>query len=241
MVRSGTRRRVLRLHELRRTVGSARAAWIAPLWAIARRYVVIARDLTDVSDLPVASAEFVCRGLESSSPAELASFDPRLSVAEIERRVQEGQTCEIWRHEGTIVHFRWLIAAPASLPFLGLDFRPRDGDCLLYEVFTLTDNRVRGVHSQVARHSLRRASLAGNRRMLALCAWWNVPALRVGEKSGFERTGAVTRWQMGPVATFTATGEVEVSGSALSVPGSRGSRDGSNRDEDGERTGLTAG
>ena len=222
-------RNLFRFAELRRVVGGRKAVKIAPLWAVAKRYKVIVRDLTDVSDLPVASPAFTCHGLDSTSPVELVAFDRRLSVAEIERRLEEGQTCEIWRRDDRIVHFRWLTPARTSLRFLGLDFEPAEGDCLLFEVFTLAHERVRGVHGNVASHSLRRASSQGFRRMVALCAWWNTPALRVGEKFGFECAGAVTRWQLGPGIVFTVRGGVELREKRLSVSGSRPDRRGSSR------------
>jgi len=184
---------------------------------MAKRYVVIVRDLRDVSDLAMVSSDYSCHGLESSSPAELASFDRRLSEAEIERRKAAGQICEIWRSGDRIVHFRWYSRVRTSLPFLGLDFEPQDRDLLLFEVFTLASERVRGVHSNVARHSLKRASDSGFLRLVALCAWWNAPALRVGEKYGFEIAGTVTRWQLGPAATFSTSRSVEVQEGRLSV------------------------
>lgn len=217
MARSRVQQKLLRFSELRRTVGDRKAMWIAPLWAMAKRYVVIVRNLTDVSDLSEASSAYSCQGLESTSPAELANFDRRLSEAEIERRVEEGQIFQVWRLGDRLVHFRWLSTVRTTLPYLGLDFEPQDGDLLLFEVFTLADNRVRGVHSNVAPHSLRRASEGGFQRMVALCAWWNTPALRVGEKNGFEIAGTVTRWQLGPVATFSTSRSVEVQERRLSV------------------------
>jgi len=219
--RSSAQQNQLRFAELRRTVGDRKALWIAPLWAMTKRYLVIIRNLTDVSDLPVAYSAYTCHGLESSSPAELVSFDRRLSEAEIDGRIAAGQICEIWRLDSRIVHFRWLSTVRVSLPFLGLDFEPLAGDLLLFEVFTLADKRVRGIHTNVARHSLRRASDGGFQRMVALCAWWNAPALRVAEKNGFKIAGAVTRWQLGPVATFSTSRSVQVQGKTLSVLESR--------------------
>jgi len=229
LVRSSAGRNLSRLAELRCTVGDQRAIRIAPLWAVAKRYVVIVRGLTHVSDPPAGSAAYSCHGLESTSPAELAAFDRRLSIAEIERRTAAGQTCEIWWLDAQIVHFRWFSAVRTSLPYLGLDFKPQDEDLLLFEVFTVADKRVRGVHSNVALQSLKRASDRGFKRMVALCAWWNAPALRVGEKNGFEVVGTVTRWQLGPFAAFTVSGGVEVRKGMMSVPGPRFDRAGSTR------------
>lgn len=210
-------RNLSRLTELRRTVGGRRATWITPLWAVVKRYVVIGRVLGDVGDLETVSTEYTCHSLDSTSPAELASVDRRLDVAEIERRVAEGQTCEIWRRDGRIVHFRWFSGVQTALPFLGLEFDPLEGDHLLFEVYTVADKRVRGVHSDAATRSLMRSRDDGHRRMIAMCGWWNTPALRVGEKNGFVRLGTVTRWQLGPWVGFTATGKVAVRAGVVSV------------------------
>lgn len=217
----GVVRHLSRFTELRRAVGPGKAIWITPLWAVAKRYVVIGRELSDLEDFQIQPSDYSRHGLESSSPAELASFDRRLDVTEIQRRVAEGQTCEIWRRDDEIVHFRWYSDVRTALPFLGVEFKPIDGDYLLFEVYTLAANRVRGVHSSVATRSLMRSKEDGHQRTVAICGWWNTPALRVGEKYGFERLGTVTRWQLGPWVRFTSTGQVKVKGKVLSVPRSR--------------------
>ena len=60
-------------------------------------------------------------------------------------------------------------------------------------------------------------SEAGYQRMIALCAWWNAPALRVGEKNGFKVVGTVTRWQAGPATAFRSGGAVRVQQKKLRV------------------------
>ncbi len=222
-----------RYTELQQTVGDGKALLIAPLWAMVRRYVVITKNLRDAAATDAPDLEFTRHDFSSVEPSELVAIDRRLTLAEIDRRLGESQFCEIWKSDGKIIHFRWLAPARTALPFLGLEFEPASGDCLLFEVYTASGERVRGIHSRVARETLRRLGLAGYRRMVALCAWWNGPALRVGEKNEFRRVGSVTRWQLGAKGTFKAEGQAQLRGRVLSISGALESRPGANLDADG--------
>ena len=180
---------------------------------------MIARDLREAIDLPGPGPELRCTEANRDEAKKLTQLDPRLTRMELDRRFTEGQICHIWWVDERIVHLRWFTDRRAFLPFLGLTFRPQDGDYLLYEVFTRADRRVRGIHSLVAGASLRRARDLGYRRMVALCAWWNTPALKVGWKTGFRSVGTITAWQLGPNRLFTNSGEVSVRGTEMSVKG----------------------
>jgi len=125
-----------RLRELSRVVGPARALWIAPAWSVSRRYLVIARDLREAIDLPGPGPELRCTEANRDEAKKLTQLDPRLTRMELDRRFTEGQICRIWWVDERIVHLRWFTDRRAFLPFLGLTFRPQDGDYLLYEVFT---------------------------------------------------------------------------------------------------------
>ena len=187
------------------------------VWSAARRYVLVARDLGDVSDLLAGGNGLVCQGLESTSTEELMALDRRLTRQEIERRRRDGQICEVWRLDGSIVHFRWLADRRTHLDYLGLDFAPQPGDILVDEVFTPVAARGRGIHREVASLSTRRASAAGYRRQIALCAWWNTPALRVTRRWGYLPVGTVTRWHISPRPRFSVTGAANLQSRVLSL------------------------
>ena len=126
-------------------------------------------------------------------------MDPRLTAAEIDRRLDEGQECHLCWVGESIAHYRWEATRPAYLPYLGLTVRPLPGDVCGTGLFTHPAFRRSGIHTATTLEALRRLRNRGFGRAIAFVAWWNTASLHVErERAGRTVTGAVGYWNLGP-------------------------------------------
>jgi GNAT superfamily N-acetyltransferase len=179
-----------RLAHAAECVGWRRLPGVALRWTLRREFLITARDLSQpLPEIPRDPRE----EWAAAEPADLEALlevDPTSSARELDRRIEDGQTCRVCRVEGRAVHWRWQITGPAHLWYLGCSLTPAAGDWIITEVLTRPDERSAGVYSRSAIRALHEAREADCRRLVGFVAYWNRPAIRVmREVSGREVIG----------------------------------------------------
>lgn len=188
-----------------------RLIWVAPVWTLRPRHVVLVRDLTTpLPDAPCRPDLHWTQLTEADIPRVVA-LDPRLGPGEIQRRLAEGQACHLCWVGESVAHYRWEASRPAYLPYLGLTVRPLPGDVCGAGVFTDPTFRRAGIHTATTLAALHRLRALGHRRAIAFVAWWNGPSLRVErDRAGRTVVGAVGYWNLGPWRRYVGEGRVRL-------------------------------
>jgi hypothetical protein len=183
--------------------------WVGPWWIVRPRYLVLVRDLAAPLPEPDRRPDLRWTPLVEDDVTRLAAMDPRLSLAEIRRRLAEGQECHLCWVGESIAHYRWEATLPAYLPYLDLTVRPLPGDVCGTGLFTHPIFRRSGIHAATSLWALHRLRARGLRRAIVLVAWWNAPSLRVErERAGRTVAGAVGNWNLGGRPRSFAEGAV---------------------------------
>lgn len=196
------------------TLGFWRALGLAPRWWIRKEYLVLVKDLRalEPSSLPRGGGPAVrWTTLTEADIPSLRAANPEVSEAELRRRWEEGQECLGGWIDGALAHYRWDTSRRAELPFLKKAFNPEAGDTLVFEAFTSSAFRGRGLHSRSTALAFERDRARGFTRSVTLVAWWNVAALRVTrDKAAREIAGTVGFWELGLATRHFATGAVRL-------------------------------
>lgn len=189
--------------------GLARLAWLGPLWSVYAAYDVLAWDAAGGA-LPSAPwpQGIQPRWLSTAGLDLLSDFNPRWPVAELERRLAEGQEAVVWLQAGRPVHCRWLATRDAYLPYLGRRVRPAAGDLLSVEAYTPPEHRRRGLYEAGTAWTLAEIRRRGLRRGLFLVAGWNRPVRSLLERIGLERVGRIERFGLGPLRRWRIRGRL---------------------------------
>jgi GNAT superfamily N-acetyltransferase len=139
----------------------------------------------------------------------LQAMDPAMTLAEIGRRLSDGQVCHLGWVGVSLAYSRWETTKPTYVPYVGKAVRPLTGQLHIGEVVTAPAFRRRGIDSAGAIQSLHWARAQGLRQSIVLVAWWNVPSLRVaGDKAGHQTRGVIGYWTLGRWRRYLADGAV---------------------------------
>jgi hypothetical protein len=205
------RRFAHRILDVRRTIGIVRLAQIAPGWLIRREFLVTVKDLTSPLPPVTPGPDIVWRRLAASEIPRLLAGSPTLTLAEVWRRLREGQECWVTWAGDIPAHWRWETSAETYLPYLHRTVRPLDGDLWVVDVYTHPSRRQRGLYTAATVTAMHRARERGHRRLIGLIAAWNLPVLRVAEE-GLRRAvvGTAGYWAIGRWRRPVVTGRVHV-------------------------------
>ncbi len=189
--------------------------WVAPQWLLRQEYLVLVRDLR--LPLPEVPPHGSLRwtGLTEAQIDRVLSINPTLSLAEIRRRLDEGQVWLLCWIGDSLVHYRCDAVASPYLPYLRKRLRYLPGDIHATDVFTHPVFRGQGIQTVSSIMALHRARALGLSRSITIVAWWNTPALRVNlEKTGRSVAGTVGYWNAGLWRYYFAAGDVYLDDSA---------------------------
>jgi hypothetical protein len=210
-----------RFHEAQAILGLRRALALAPRWAVRRHYVAVVRDLTRprVTEAPPGGlGDLHWENLDTRGIRHIQEIHSSISLAEIHRRLDEGQECLLGWLGSTLVYYRWDTSHSAYLPFLGTVVSLEEGDTLVVEAFTHLAHRGRGIHSLASVQRLEAARARGMTRSITFVASWHAPSLRVGlTKVSGRSAGTVTLWRFGPLRSLRTTGDVRLTAGRLSL------------------------
>jgi hypothetical protein len=190
-----------------------RLAWVGPLWAVRPRYLVLTRSLDGPLPPVPPRPDLRCSTLTEADVPSLTAVDPGLDIAEIRRRLDEGQACHLYWIGESLAHYRWEATRLAYLPYLGLTLRLLPGDMCSTWTFTAPAFRGAGLMTVTSPASLHRMHAQGARRAVSVVAWWNTPSMRVTRQTaGRAVVGAVGCWRIGRWRRYFAEGAVRLDG-----------------------------
>lgn len=117
---------------------------------------------------------------------------PGVDEHERRRRVEAGHRCYLALDGDVVVGACWVAERSVPLPYLGGAVRLAAGEACTYETWTDPAMRGRGIGARLRRRVAAGLRDAGLGRLLAMVYPENLPAVRMVEKLGYRRIGAVT-------------------------------------------------
>jgi GNAT superfamily N-acetyltransferase len=127
--------------------------------------------------------------LQPAQAAEYVRFHPRLTLAEVQRRLSAGHWCFVARHAGAIVHAGWAAAGQAWIDYLSCELRLGAGEVYQYGSYTAPAYRGRGLAGARVVTMAQWLRARGYRRLLAGVVAENSKAFRPLEKAGYQPAG----------------------------------------------------
>lgn len=203
-------RHTQRLRRVSAVVGWLRAAWIAPLWLLVRRYHVLVWE-AESGTLPAFEPGEDWRRQAIGGPDldRLVAANPHWDFETLERRLREDRTGVAWFRDGRLVHVRWSATGRAYLSYLELDFEVPGGDAISIDAFTPAGESQRGHYQAGLSWLLRDTRGRGGRRCVFFVAWWNRPIARLLSRLGARPAGSIDLWRLGPRRAWSLRGALE--------------------------------
>lgn len=140
---------------------------------------------------------------------ELPEYRPALEAAglewaEVQARAARGDRCTVGLSQGRLVHMRWITVAAAWIPELRALIVPQPGEAYVYNSYTPEETRGSEVQPAISCLMVQWGRRQGYRRHLFYVLADNPSGLRIVEKLGARKTGAVRCvWLRGLGAWFT--------------------------------------
>jgi len=130
------------------------------------------------------------------SPAEIplvAEINPMMQVAEVERRLAEGQDCLLGWVGQDLAYYHWATAQPTYLAYLDKTLRPRENQVFGDGSYVAPRFRHRGIYQEATTRNLIYERERGRHSYLFLVAWWHRPSIRVNLRLGCVPVGSIGR------------------------------------------------
>jgi GNAT superfamily N-acetyltransferase len=166
---------------------------------IYRRLILVERSLSQ--PIPDASAHVpVCvRVLAAGEVDAYMLFRPDQGLAEVRRRLVEGQQCFAVWHDGRIIHATWAVTGRARIEYLSTELALAPDEVYAYDVFTSSAYRGLGASPARMLEMMRYFRDRGYRCQLGAILPENRSSLQLGEKVGsIRRIGLIGYVGLGP-------------------------------------------
>ena len=166
---------------------------------IYRRLILRERPLSQ--RFPDVSARVpVCVSLLAAGEIDAyMAFRPDQSIAEVRRRLDEGQQCFAVWHDRRIIHAAWAVTGRARIEYLSTEITLAPDEVCSYDVFTSPAFRGLGVSPARLLEMVRYFRDRGYRCLLGAILPENRSSLREGEKVGWDRRiGVIGYIGLGP-------------------------------------------
>jgi ribosomal protein S18 acetylase RimI-like enzyme len=137
--------------------------------------------------------------LDDASLPAYAVFRGRAAAAEAERRLARGELCFAGWDGGEIVHVRWAALRRAHVDYLHRDLLMRDDDAYIFDIFTDSRQRRRGVATAVSHQAVGELHGLGCRRLVAVVAVENEAGQGISGAFGWRRIGRLACLRLGPL------------------------------------------
>jgi RimJ/RimL family protein N-acetyltransferase len=162
---------------------------------------LILREVPLSQSLPDPSARVsVCVSrLAAGEIGAYTAFRPDQSVAEVRRRLDEGQQCFAVWHDRRIIHAAWAVTGRAGIEYLSTEITLAPDEVCSYDVFTSPSFRGLGASPARTREMMRYFRDRGYRCLLGAILPENRSSLRLAEKVGrYRRIGVIGYVGLGP-------------------------------------------
>lgn len=141
-------------------------------------------------------------GVSLLAPTEIDAymvFRPDQSIAEVRRRLDEGQRCFAVWHDRRIIHAAWAATGHARIEYLSAVITLAPDEVWSYDVFTSPEFRGMGASPARMVEMMRYFRDRGYRCLLGAILPENRPSFRLGEKVGWtDCVGVVGYVGLGP-------------------------------------------
>jgi hypothetical protein len=177
----------------------AKSLWFKGLGKTVYRRAVLVEHRLDAPLLDVTPSVPVEIGLlgEAHVDAYLA-FRPDTGSTDVRSRLEKGHVCFAAWHDGRIVSAAWLATGRVWIDYLARDMHLAADEAYLYESFTTRGFRGHNIPALRGSYEARYFRDAGYRRLVAVIAPENGPALRHAEKAGWNVFGMMGYVKLGP-------------------------------------------
>ena len=137
--------------------------------------------------------------LERSDCEEYCAAIPTCSLAQIQRRLDQGMIGLVARHQGKTIATSWVALDHCTVDYLGVNLPLRPGIAYLFDAWVAPQWRGRRVISQIGRVERRIMREAGCDRYVGLVWWFNQKATELHLRRGGGILGTVHRFKLGPL------------------------------------------
>lgn len=145
-----------------------------------------------------------------AGPADARSYAADIgtdSAATFERRLSDGTRCYLVLEGPKILHSTWVTTTASWVREIGRYFRPPPGDAYVYESFTRSDARGRGVYPFALHHIARDLTDEDVTRVWVAAEADNAASIRAISKAAFARSFAIAyRRRMGRLLVSSLVG-----------------------------------
>lgn len=136
--------------------------------------------------------------LERTDIIEYLEFRVGTPVGEIQRRLDAGHCCFVARYLGRLVASSWAASTGAWMHYLACEVQVASDEVYIYDSFTRSDCRGRGVSPAIGIEMLHHFRAAGYRRAVRTISPENRASLQAVGKTGYRPYGVMGYVKVGP-------------------------------------------
>jgi GNAT superfamily N-acetyltransferase len=163
-----------------------------------RRLALFELDLTGFNAVIEDRASVTLGILGEEHAGEYAALRPGGDPVEFRARLVDGHRCYAARYQGELTHVTWVAFERLWIPFLEYRIALAPDEACVYGVFTAPSARQQGIGSILGGYAARDSARKGYRRLLSLPGPQNRASIRLFEKLGYRRIGALGYVRLGP-------------------------------------------
>jgi ribosomal protein S18 acetylase RimI-like enzyme len=179
--------------------GRGRGLWLRlDEHAVYRRLLTFERGLAKSAPELSAKLPIELSLLTAEEADEYAAVDLACDADEVRRRLAQGHSCCIGRHDGEIVSWCWTATRAVRVASLGLEWPLAPDEVALYEAYTVPAFRGRNLATETLAYDLSRLRAAGFRRIVTAAPPNNRHILGPLDKTGFRPVGMTRIVKLGP-------------------------------------------
>ena len=157
-----------------------------------RRAIVFSRSMDNVPPQITSPLPTKITVLQENDLPDYQRFRPEQPQRMIRKRIDDGDQCFLVWEGGRILHTGWVATQKKYDPYLRCTLTFQPGDIFLYDHYTDSAYRGRGLSQAREIHVLARYRQEGYRRSIAIVAIENKPAFHPFEAVGYRPIGKFT-------------------------------------------------
>jgi predicted GNAT family acetyltransferase len=165
---------------------------------VSRRVLLLERTLLEPIPDVITRLPVTIGLLKTAEIAEYMEFREGTPLHEVQRRLDAGHSCFVARYQGCLVSTSWAAIRQAWMHYLSREVPIAPGEVYIYDSFTKTDLRGRGVSQAVGVEMLRHFHRAGYKLAVRAISPENRASLQAAAKTGYRFYGVMGYVNIGP-------------------------------------------